>query len=109
MEAMAPTPAKLGTARHVLAAVEAELAQPLLYARVDLLAAPTGEHLLGEVELVDPSLLLRFAAPAADRFARRSQPRLNSACVAPDVTRLAGGMGARCSQRCSWLGGASTG
>jgi hypothetical protein len=70
MEAMAPTPAQLGTARHVLAAVEAELAQPLLYARVDLLAAPTGEHLLGEVELVDPSLLLRFAAPAADRFAK---------------------------------------
>jgi hypothetical protein len=69
MEAMAPTAAQLGAARHVLAAVQAEVDQPLLYARVDLLAVPTGEPLLGEVELVDPSLLLRFAAPAAARFA----------------------------------------
>ena len=52
-----------------LAAVQAEVAQPLLYARVDLLAAPTGEPLLGEVELVDPSLLLRFTAPAAGLLA----------------------------------------
>jgi hypothetical protein len=69
MEAIAPTPAQLGAARHVLAAVQAEVAQPLLYARVDLLAGPTAEPLLGEVELVDPSLFLRFAAPAAGLLA----------------------------------------
>ncbi len=69
MEAMVPSAPQLGTARHVLAAVQAEVAQPLLYARVDLLAAPIGELLLGEVELVDPSLLLRFAAPAAGLLA----------------------------------------
>ena len=69
MEPVAPSTAQLGAARHVLAAVQAEVARPLLYARVDLLAAPTGEPLLGEVELVDPSLLLRFAAPAAGLLA----------------------------------------
>jgi hypothetical protein len=70
MEALAPTAAQLGTARHVLAAVEAEVAQPLLYARVDCVTGPNGQTLLGEVELIDPSLLLRFAAPAAGRMAK---------------------------------------
>ncbi len=70
MKAVPPTAAQLGTAHDVLAAVHAEVSQPLLYARVDLLTGPTGEPLLGEVELVDPSLLLRFAPPAADRLAQ---------------------------------------
>ncbi len=52
-----------------MAAVHAEVGQPLLYARVDCVAGPTGEPLLGEVEIVDPSLLLRFAASAASRMA----------------------------------------
>ena len=70
MEAMAPTAAQLGTAGDVLAAVKAEVAQPLLYARVDCVTGPNGETLLSEVELIDPSLLLRFAAPAAGRMAK---------------------------------------
>ena len=82
MEPMAPSAAQLGAARHVLAAVQAEVDQPLLYARVDLLAAGTGEPLLGEVELVDPSLLLRFAPPAAGLFARAI-----TALAAPPVNR----------------------
>jgi hypothetical protein len=69
MEAAAPTAAQLGTARDVLAAVQAEVPKALLYARVDLVTGDTGEPLLGEVELVDPSLLLRFASPAAGRLA----------------------------------------
>ena len=69
MEAIAPTAAQLEAAHEVLAAVRAEVDQPLLYARVDLVAAPTGEPLLGEVEVVDPSLFLRLAPPAADRYA----------------------------------------
>jgi hypothetical protein len=69
MEATEPTPAQLSTAGDVLAAVEAEVAQPLLYARVDLVAGSTGEPRLGEVELIDPSLLLRFCPAAAGRLA----------------------------------------
>ena len=68
MDVTVPT-AQLGTARDVLAAVQAEVPDALLYARVDLVTAATGEPLLGEVELVDPSLLLRFAKPAAGRLA----------------------------------------
>jgi glutathione synthase/RimK-type ligase-like ATP-grasp enzyme len=41
----------------------------LLYARVDLLPGPDGVPLVLEVELVEPSLFLRFDDPAADRFA----------------------------------------
>ena len=58
-----------------LAAAEAALdAVPfdrggLLYARVDLLPGPDGRPLVLEVELVEPSLFLRFDAAAADRFA----------------------------------------
>lgn len=81
MEAMVPTAAQLGAARDILAAVEAEMDQRLLYARVDLIRAPTGEPLLGEVELVDPSLLLRFAAPAAGRMAEAITARAQ--CLRP--------------------------
>ncbi len=69
MEAMTSTPSQLGAARDVMAAVQAEVGQPLLYARVDCVAGPIGEPLLGEVEIVDPSLLLRFAPSAASRMA----------------------------------------
>jgi len=68
MDVTVPT-AQLGTARDVLAAVQAEVPDSLLYARVDLFTGDAGEPLLGEVELVDPSLLLRFATHAAGRLA----------------------------------------
>ena len=68
MDDTAPTAAQLDTARDVLAAVQAEVPEALLYARVDLVTGDTGKPLLGEVELVDPSLLLRFANPAAGRL-----------------------------------------
>lgn len=42
----------------------------LLYARVDLVSSDDGRPLVLEVELVEPSLFLRFADGAADRFAR---------------------------------------
>ncbi len=42
----------------------------LLYARVDLVPGDDGRPLVLEVELVEPSLFLRFDAGAADRFAR---------------------------------------
>ncbi|MEA2685476.1 MAG: hypothetical protein QOE93_671 [Actinomycetota bacterium] len=69
MEAMTPTPLQLDTAHQALAAVEAEVATPLLYARVDSVPSATGQPLLTEVELIDPSLLLRLAPFAAGRYA----------------------------------------
>lgn len=68
MDPMRPTPAQLRAADHVLSALHAELGQPLLYARVDLVTGPNGQPLLGEVELVDPSLL-RIVPPSAARLA----------------------------------------
>jgi hypothetical protein len=58
-----PSAAEQGVARQVLAQVR----EPLLYARVDLLAGPDGPLLL-ELELTEPFLFLEMAA-AADRFA----------------------------------------
>ena len=69
MEPMEPTPVQLRAARDVLAAVQAEVPTALLYARVDLVTAPTGQPLLSEIELVDPSLLLRLVPAAAGRLA----------------------------------------
>lgn len=48
--------------------VIAEVAAPLLYARVDLLAGPDGPLLL-ELELTEPFLFLGMSDGAADRFA----------------------------------------
>ena len=67
-EVTTPTAAQLDTARDVLAAVRAAVPEALLYARVDLVTGDTGQPLLGEVELIDPSLLLRFANGAAGRM-----------------------------------------
>jgi glutathione synthase/RimK-type ligase-like ATP-grasp enzyme len=59
-----PSAAERALADDVLAAVD----EPLLYARVDLLAGDDGPLLL-ELELTEPFLFLDFAQGAADRFA----------------------------------------
>jgi glutathione synthase/RimK-type ligase-like ATP-grasp enzyme len=59
-----PSAAERELAEQVLAAVD----EPLLYARVDLLAGDDGPLLL-ELELTEPFLFLDFAEGAADRFA----------------------------------------
>jgi glutathione synthase/RimK-type ligase-like ATP-grasp enzyme len=64
-----PTADERATGEGVLAAVAGEVPAPLLYARVDLMAGAGGEPLLGEVELIDPSLFLRLHPPAARRLA----------------------------------------
>lgn len=61
-----PTDAERAVAERALAAV----AGPLLYARVDLVAAPDGTPSLMELELVEPTLYLDVDPAAADRFAR---------------------------------------
>lgn len=63
-----PSPDELAVAERVLAHVSAGLAEPLLYARIDLLPSPDGPVLV-ELELVEPSLFLSHAPGAADRLA----------------------------------------
>jgi glutathione synthase/RimK-type ligase-like ATP-grasp enzyme len=48
----------------------------LLYARIDLLPGPDGTPLVLEVELVEPSLFLRFCDSAAERLAAAITARL---------------------------------
>lgn len=50
----------------------------LLYARVDLLAADDGSWLLGELELVEPALLLAWSDRGADRLADAIVRRLDA-------------------------------
>jgi glutathione synthase/RimK-type ligase-like ATP-grasp enzyme len=59
-----PSAAERDVAEQVLAAVD----EPLLYARVDLLAGPDGPLLL-ELELTEPYLFLGYCEGAADRLA----------------------------------------
>jgi hypothetical protein len=79
MTPMVPTSAQLGLAHDVLAAVQADVSLPLLYARVDVLTSSTGQLLLGEIELIDPSLLLRFVPSAATRLAEAITARAGKA------------------------------
>jgi len=64
LEAVTPSAAQLDVARQALAAV----AEPLLYARVDLIPGPAGPVVM-ELELVEPDLYLATAPGAADRLA----------------------------------------
>jgi len=70
-----PSAQELVVAERVLAHVTAGLAEPLLYARIDLLPGPDGPVLV-ELEVVEPSLFLGFAAGAADRLAAAISARV---------------------------------
>jgi hypothetical protein len=61
----APSSAERALADAALAAVP----RRPLYARVDLLPGPSGEPLLAELELTEPSLFLGLSDGAPDRFA----------------------------------------
>jgi glutathione synthase/RimK-type ligase-like ATP-grasp enzyme len=69
---------QLAVARAALAAVPGG-AGDLLYARVDLVPGPSGEPLVIELELVEPSLFLAHAPAAAGRLADAIAARLTSA------------------------------
>ena len=64
--ARTPSVAEHDLARAALAAVPGN--DGLLYARVDLLPTPDGP-LVGEIELIEPSLFLAFAPGSAERLA----------------------------------------
>jgi hypothetical protein len=63
-----PSAAERAVADAVMDEVARRFGVPMLYARVDLLPSVDGPLLL-ELELVEPSLFLGYAAGAADRFA----------------------------------------
>jgi glutathione synthase/RimK-type ligase-like ATP-grasp enzyme len=71
------TSAELAVARQTLAAVRTTLGSvDLLYARVDLISGTDGSPVLLELELAEPSLFLRHAPSAAERFAHAIAKRL---------------------------------
>lgn len=76
------TPAMLEIATNTLDVVTDLVHRPV-YARIDLLPGDTG-HLLGEIELIEPSLFLH-APGAPARFARAISQALSS----PDLTGFA--------------------
>lgn len=61
------TPAELAVAAAALAAVPC--ADPLLYARIDVVPGPDGSPVLMELEVTEPCLFLRQSPGAAERFA----------------------------------------
>jgi len=68
-DAAVPSPVQLDLARQVLSVASAAFPGSLTYARVDLIAATTGEPLLAELELIDPSVFLSLAPTAAELLA----------------------------------------
>lgn len=54
-----------------------QLPWPSLYARVDILLGADGEPLLTELELTEPCMFLRYAPPAAQRFAQAIQKKFS--------------------------------
>lgn len=86
IDAREPTGAEQATADAALAALPFP-AGDLLYARVDLVPAPDGSPLVLEVELVEPSLFLRFDAGAADRLAGAIAARLDARAAGRSAAR----------------------
>jgi hypothetical protein len=68
-----PSAAERAVADAALAAVPPG---DLLYARVDLIPGPSGEPLLIELELTEPSLFLEYGPGAPERFAAAIAARL---------------------------------
>ncbi|WP_373474327.1 RimK family alpha-L-glutamate ligase [Sphingorhabdus sp.] len=66
----APPPALLLADSALAAASAISRTQTLAYARVDMLRGENGAFMLMELELIEPSLFLRFAADGGAAFAR---------------------------------------
>jgi hypothetical protein len=75
ISASSPSEAELALATAALAQLSDGLAEPLLYARIDLLPSPDGPVLI-EAELTEPSLFFGHAAGSADRLALAIRDRL---------------------------------
>jgi hypothetical protein len=64
-----PSAAELAVGAHAVEFVRQRFGSDLLYARVDVLPTQDGP-VIGELELIEPSLFLGHAEGAADRFAK---------------------------------------
>ncbi|MEO6502981.1 MAG: hypothetical protein ABIQ09_13860 [Jatrophihabitantaceae bacterium] len=71
-----PSEAELAVAKRVLAHASSGLDSELLYARIDLLPGPDGP-VVGELELVEPSLYLAFSDCAAGLLAAAISARVS--------------------------------
>ncbi|MEO6772562.1 MAG: hypothetical protein ABI467_05995 [Kofleriaceae bacterium] len=65
--------------REVALAALAPIADQILYGRVDLARDPSGQPVVMELELVEPSLFFAKHAPSADRFVAALRRRLTRA------------------------------
>ncbi len=70
-----PTEAEL--ANQVLEAVQGCVNEPLMYARVDVAPGPSGDPMVMELELIEPSLYFPQCPSALHRFVRAIRKRLN--------------------------------
>lgn len=66
--AVAITAEERRLAQQALREASKAIAEPLLYARIDVAPAPSGTPLLMELELIEPSLYLERSERAFDRF-----------------------------------------
>lgn len=65
----------MAAAEQAVATLRKRFGADLLYTRVDLLPGPDGPAVI-EVEVIEPSLFLAFAAGAQDRFAAAIKARI---------------------------------
>ena len=70
-----PTPELVESARQIL---HASVDRSLLYARVDVMFSDSGQMLLSELELVEPSMFMRHDASSPARFAEAIARRLST-------------------------------
>ena len=69
VSATGPDAVARDVAARAVAAAEAILGDPLVYARVDLLGFDGGGYALNELELIEPTLFFRHGPEAAERLA----------------------------------------
>jgi glutathione synthase/RimK-type ligase-like ATP-grasp enzyme len=70
-----PTEAEL--ANRVIEAVQVCVNEPLMYARVDVAPGPSGDPVVMELELIEPSLYFPPCPSALHRFVRAIRKRMN--------------------------------
>ena len=79
-EALPISPAEAELARAAVAHAAEATGEPPMYARVDLAPGPSGDPMVMELELIEPSLFFPRSPAALERFVDAVQRRLQGAC-----------------------------